>query len=664
MGNGELIPVALAYAAAGLSVIPVKADKTPLIKWEPLQERILTTPEIQEHWKNGAMLAIGCGPISGNLEVMDFDCPERDGVAEAWDDFKKIVADHGETELWEKLLRIQTPSGGWHLCYRHNGAPQRNLKLAYNIDNKITIETRGDGGYVMTAPSAGYRVSHGDWLSLPTLTEDEHEFLLNAARFLDEGQTKRIEHPRGVAAITRPGDAFNLNGEDCATQLMNAGWKPCKGKSGGLGGNLFTRPGKEHGPSASVTTNGSLVYVYTSNAYPLEAGKAYTRFTLYAALNFKGDFSMAARDLASKGFGASNIQQQTNQERIYVTNETENDGPKPLSSFTVTPPKWLMEGWEYIRREHVNLLEAKGYTGKSTLCLAIAGLGSVGRTPFYEACEPIKTLYCAREDDGGDLRFRIEKVLKEEANIDKIEAWDRCPILDYRGVEKLGNLIADRNYDWVILDPLKSLFPVGLSDIDNVGLNRFFDSLRQIAIDTGCAITAIRHFPKVQEGRTLPELATGGSQWRDSARTQLVMLPHPDHDSHRTYVGLFPCRGSMNATPGDPFGFVPFKTGGCRFDIPDAFALDTFAEGYKCVAEHYSIETEEHTPKHKGGRPNNKKVACVQWLAAQMESGPCFQTQLMKNGADAGFAKGTIYSALATGAFVQVSESPLTWRRS
>lgn len=102
----------------------------------------------------------------------------------------------------------------------------------------------------------------------------------------------------------RPGDDFNRR-TDLAEQLAALGWK-LDHVRGDV--SYWTRPGKARGVSASLgqcKTGSGLprLYVFTSNAAPLEPNTSYDAFGLYAALNHGGDPAAAARALADQGLG-------------------------------------------------------------------------------------------------------------------------------------------------------------------------------------------------------------------------------------------------------------------------------------------------------------------------------------------------------------------------
>jgi len=102
---------------------------------------------------------------------------------------------------------------------------------------------------------------------------------------------------------SRPGDVYNEWG-DVLSLLEGHGWTVHERR--GPGGTVYlTRPGKDprDGISATFGRDGRrILYVFSSNAPPFEAGKGYTPFTVYALLEHGGDFASAASALASQGY--------------------------------------------------------------------------------------------------------------------------------------------------------------------------------------------------------------------------------------------------------------------------------------------------------------------------------------------------------------------------
>jgi len=193
--------------------------------------------------------------------------------------------------------------GGKHVCYRcKEPAPGNHCLAQRRIGDKTVtlIETRGQGGLFLCAPSPGYVLEHGSFKDLPVLTTRERALLIECARAL--GQVPDDPRPAAVHALAssdggRPGDDYNARG-DVREVLETRGWTLVQAGEN----QRWRRPGKEEGSSA--TFNGKVFYCFTSNAPPLEMNRGYSPFAVYALLEHGGDFAAAASALARQGYGA------------------------------------------------------------------------------------------------------------------------------------------------------------------------------------------------------------------------------------------------------------------------------------------------------------------------------------------------------------------------
>lgn len=287
------------YYTAGLSCMPAdRASKKPVVStWKQMQEHRLKPVQLRKlAWGKGDAVAVVAGKISGDLEVLDFDQGAR-----AFDEWRKLVDDEA-VGLVERLTIQTTQSGGKHVIYRCDQIAG-NTKLATDAGGKVLIETRGEGGYFLAAPSAGYSIAQGSLEQIARITPKERGILWSMALSLSVGTPQIVTKSlvkRGEEATGRPGDAFNQRGPEVVAPLLEeAGWslfRQLKGSS------QWTRPGKNGGCSATLFDTG-VFYPFTTNAPPLEDQHPYSPFDLYATLKHAGDFSAAARQLREEGYG-------------------------------------------------------------------------------------------------------------------------------------------------------------------------------------------------------------------------------------------------------------------------------------------------------------------------------------------------------------------------
>ena len=280
-----MIEVFKKYKEAGYACLPTKKNKQPLIaqNWKDGFEA--------EAFANAEGIGIICGSISGGLECMDFD--------NHFGDAKAILAKYLDIPEVKELYQMHkfpiesTMSGGYHLLFR-SPEPEGNRKLAQRLKDgrpDAIIETRGEGGYFVAAPSPGYSVVRNDILIVPTLTKIERAFMIDNAVSMNEFYpVVRTEYENS----NRPGDMYNESSSalyETIAILKEHGWT--EGRNG-----RWTRPGKKEGISATLGIAAkNIFYVFTSNAYPFEPMKGYTPFQVLGLLKFDGNFSRAAESL-------------------------------------------------------------------------------------------------------------------------------------------------------------------------------------------------------------------------------------------------------------------------------------------------------------------------------------------------------------------------------
>ena len=109
--------------------------------------------------------------------------------------------------MWDRITGgylERTPGGGYHVLFRSphpSGAtklaqrPKRPDEKQHERDHwQVLIETKGEGGYVVAAPSNGtvhpsggcYDLTRGGVGSIATITAEERDSLLAMARMLDQ----------------------------------------------------------------------------------------------------------------------------------------------------------------------------------------------------------------------------------------------------------------------------------------------------------------------------------------------------------------------------------------------------------------------------------------------------------------------------------------------
>ncbi|MGY1660766.1 hypothetical protein ACI78Q_06015 [Geodermatophilus sp. SYSU D00705] len=316
--TSELLGAALALHAAGLCVLPAAEDgsKRPAVDWKRYQAERPTEAELRA-WFTGARTGLGvvAGAVSGGIELTEIE--GRAVEAGALDRLRDAVDAAGERELWDRLVNgyvVKSPAGGIHIVARNaDGTTPGNTKLAATTDHVTLAETRGEGGWFVTAPSHGnvhptkrpWALISGGPDTIPTVTADERERFHALIRTLDERPAPEPQAPAVFAPLSRGAAASVSPGDDYSRQttwdevLTPDGWRRAF-TSGEV--TFWTRPGKARGISATTGYGGDWLYVFTSSTV-LTPERTYDRFGYHAAWHHGGDFSQAARALAAQGYG-------------------------------------------------------------------------------------------------------------------------------------------------------------------------------------------------------------------------------------------------------------------------------------------------------------------------------------------------------------------------
>ena len=154
-----LLEVALSAHAAGICVVAPAEDgsKRPSGRWKKYQTQRPTEDELRAAYTNGRTgIGYVCGEVSGHLEMLELE--GRAVAAGLVTEVRAALAEAGLTELMRRIVNgysETTPTDGMHLAYRCEEPIDGNLKLAFSETGEVLIETRGQGGYFIAAPSHG-----------------------------------------------------------------------------------------------------------------------------------------------------------------------------------------------------------------------------------------------------------------------------------------------------------------------------------------------------------------------------------------------------------------------------------------------------------------------------------------------------------------------------
>lgn len=549
--TAALIATAKAAYKAGFSILPPRHDgtKAPAVpEWKQYQSERADSARLKTWYLE--LHHTGIGYVTGrlsNLECFEFD------DAGTYEEFREAAEAAGLGELVHRIeagYSDRTPSGGVHWYYRCSEIGENEPLARRPLPDRPTfgaplIETRGEGGYVIAAPSFGtvhpsrqpYELLHGGPASITAITPADRADLFAMARSFDEMPPRDQTPPPKAEAggDKRPGDVF----EERATWddiLTPHGWTRTHERHNGE--TLWRRPGKDRGVSASENWRGyGCLRVFTSSTV-LEP-KMYRKFTAYTVLNHGGDAEAAARELVRQGYappasadaGGDHPSQREAVDRVPML--------VTLSDVEAQDIEWLWQSW--LPRRMLAILGGYGGDGKSTLlAFLMAHLSRGGMMPDGTRAPLTNCLLLAAEDDPQyALRPRLDlhnadvsriHLLKGTRRENGLQEW-----LDLkRDADIMRGIIRAYDIGLVAIDPLSSYMPK--ADRNSEGdVRDALMPLQQLMEDTGVAVIGVMHVGKADAQRRAAQRLLGSTAFTALART--VWMVHDLPEGHQPKAG-------------------------------------------------------------------------------------------------------------------------------
>lgn len=622
--NHDVSRAARAGLALGLSVLPPNEDgsKSPTcievggrLTWEPFQN-VPANPEALDRWyEEERRTGVGfvCGAVSRGLELFEFD----DRVAYA--QFKDLAAETGLGGLVERLesgYLEDTPGGGIHWLYYCNSvrgstklarrhktpgefteADRRAIAKAAEGGNvhrpiKVLIETKGEGGYVVVAPSFGdvhptkkpYRLLRGGIETIPKITPEERDALWGLARSMDRlaKPPEPTKTPR--ADPTTPGvppwEDFNARAT-WGDILEPHGWTKLHTRGDTT---YWRRPGKDEGVSATTNHGGhDCLWVFTSSTV-LEQERGHDRIGAFVKLNHGGDFRAAARDLRAKGYGeqprppvpsratptggarANGEAPADNGEDEPGFRALSDDdlGLVPLVTVECEPIRWL---WKYrLGRGEMALMAGDGGIGKSQVLLWIGATVTTGGDWIDGSGKAMKgdvVIVSAEDDPENTIKPRLVALGADLARVTIVKARyvirrpDKPPIVHLASFQ-------DRPY-WAevfhrrtgcvlfIADPIPSYLGRGVNDSKNIEIRNIIEPfLQEIIKPAGICMLGNTHLNKTVDAKTPMHRISGSIAYGALPRNVHFVVRDPD-DPMRRLIKQAKCNNAPDDLPGLAF---------------------------------------------------------------------------------------------------------------
>lgn len=522
----SVLDTAVAFVRAGVSVVRAAPDgtKRPDGLWKAATQSRATEAEVRlslgADWPGFGVIT---GAVSGGLEMFEFE--GRAVVEGAPKAVGELARASGLGELWDRVTsgyRERTPSGGFHFLYRVKGMtvpgntklarrPATAAELALDPADRVRtlVETRGEGGFCIVAPSGGsvapvpgtgWVVEAGGPSTIPTLTADERAELHRLLRTLDAMPPSASTAERGYdqpRSGTRPGDDFAARvGWD--HELLLGDWTRVRTR-----GEVteWRRPGKSVGISATTGHLGDWLYVFsTSTELPTET--AMSKFAAYTALHHGGDYAAAASALRALGYGdpvEGTAGHGASTSDDVATTKADHLRSRLLTSAqldAIPAPVPLIEG--VLWRDTLVEVWGKPASGKSFLGIDWGLCVATGKPWQGHAVTRGRVLYVVGEGLAGiGKRRRAWTYAWGHKTDDGITFLrEAVPLLEGAWATALCEVVAAERYDLVVIDTLSRAIPGQAENAPEVmsGLVAAADRLRAAA--GGACLLFVHHATK------------------------------------------------------------------------------------------------------------------------------------------------------------------------
>jgi|GEM_PF-808412 putative DNA primase/helicase len=477
--NENILKSALYYREKGFSVIPVGSDKKPLISWKKYQDEKADEAQIRKWFEvqNPPNIGIVTGKISG-IVVVD-------------------IEKGGSSEGYPPTVTAKSGGDGIHLFYKHPG---------YEVLNGARVreltDIRGDGGYVLAAPSVSDKGEYQWLVSLDDSDFSEWPVWITKTASVKE-EKKWLSAKDGVSEGSRNDAATSMAGKIISS----------------MDPELWDILGWEQ-----------LEIWNSKNTPPLKETELRTVWE-----------SIKKRHVEDNKKQWRNIPEEKNINYKAIV--------RCFSDIKSVPISWLWEG--RIALGKLTMIVGDPGLGKSLITATLATHVSKGYPwPVDESKPPIgDVILISAEDDSADtIKPRLEAAEADCTRIHVVEAIQEESVDNEgepvqhmfsfkRDLEALGELLSSLpNCRLVIIDPI-SAYLGGADSNKNSDIRELLAPLSKLAEKYKTAFVLVSHLNK-SSGENLLYRTTGSLAFIAAVRTAYIVAKDPENPDRRLLMPL------------------------------------------------------------------------------------------------------------------------------
>jgi adenosyl cobinamide kinase/adenosyl cobinamide phosphate guanylyltransferase len=450
----NLLPFALDYAKSyGWAVHPVDIKKQPTTE-HGRDDATTDEATIRHYFKNGAQLAVATGVESG-VFVFDVDLDTEKGI-DGYATLAALEAKHGQLP---HTPQQKTGRGGTQFFFAHVPGLKNSIgKLGHGID------TRGEGGYAVVAPSRNTNGAY-EWIISP-----EDAPLADVPQWMIEALAKEERKPQATTTIPLKRDVSPYIERAYRDEIANV---------------ATAQDGTKHEVLRNAAIKlGSLI------AHGLSEQQIET--ALYNAISGRADDPDNALRTIQDGIAYGKLHPREIPDRTSDRTSDQQVITPAAPRFTIAREEALMDLPPVRYLDRYLGLVAKAFH-------LIYGASGSGKTFFAieramrQVAQGRRVLYIATEDVQG-LRYRIAAWRLANPGVAGRLTWLQMPegldLQDYNQVAELIEAVEPYTYDHIILDTLREAHSGDEnSSQDTRRINRAIQRL----VVTGAAIDVIHH---------------------------------------------------------------------------------------------------------------------------------------------------------------------------
>lgn len=182
----------------------------------------------------------------------------------------------------------------------------------------------------------------------------------------------------------------------------------------------------------------------------------------------------------------------------------------------------------------LSVIDGDPGVGKSYLTASLASAVSRGAKWAGEPIgNPRKVLFLSIEDDAD--RVLLPRLLRQNADISKIDFMSKAFCLDEGGVDRLRRKISQGDFGLLIIDPITAFMPAEADMYRANEVRGFLIPLAEMAREFNLAIVIIRHLRKADTESALHR-GIGSIDFIAAVRSAMILAKSPDDENARVFA--------------------------------------------------------------------------------------------------------------------------------